>query len=270
MALKAKLTKDEFGKLSAEAVAAMKAAGVEYVETDGSMLLKVDPVDNFGLENAEELRTIVEKERGISRKAQAALAAFDGLDAKAAKAALAKLKEFETSPPDDKHRSQLASALKDNDEKWTGEVSKLGELNTKLKGQLVRTLIDAAAIQAIAEHKGSTRGLLPHVKSAVRVVEEGGEYVARVFNPDGNVRMSRKKGTDPMPISEYVEGMKADADLAPLFAGSGVAGSGAQTRGASTGGQYTLSAQEAKSNPRAWEQVRDRAQAAGVEAQMIP
>ena len=103
----------------------------------------------------------------------------------------------------------------------------------------------------------------------MRVIEEGGEYVARVFSSDGNVKMSRKKGTDPMPLSEYVESLKADSDLAPLFQGTGVSGSGARN-GAHNGSPagFRMTQEQAADFP-AWEKMSREAKAAGTVVEIV-
>ncbi len=86
--------------------------------------------------------------------------------------------------------------------------------------------------RAIAAAKGNVRTLLPHVRNAVALKEEGGRHFTRILDQDGEIRYG---ANGPMSVDEYVAELRTDADFAGLFQGSGSTGSG--TRGASgTGG----------------------------------
>lgn len=106
--------------------------------------------------------------------------------------------------------------------------SRIGSLTKALE----QRLIDAEASRVIAEQKGSVKGLLPHIKPHIRVVEVDGEFVAQVVDGKGNPRIGDAKGA-PMSISQLVEEFKSDAELSRLFEGTGSSGGGASK---STGG----------------------------------
>jgi hypothetical protein len=62
--------------------------------------------------------------------------------------------------------------------------------------------------------------------------------------------------------------MRAQDSYAAAFQGSGASGAGTQTgRGGSTGA-FTISASQARNDPRAYQAVRDRAIAAGQQVQI--
>lgn len=101
------------------------------------------------------------------------------------------------------------------------EVEKNGIMAT-----LTETLVDSAALSALAEHKGNAKLLMPTIRASVGVFkdEETGKYYAGVKKADGSVRA----GSDgsALPISKFVEELKADKDFAGAFAGSQQSGGG--------------------------------------------
>ena len=101
----------------------------------------------------------------------------------------------------------------------------------KLRKTLQSTLIDGEATRAIADAKGVTRALLPHVTGAMKLIEEDGELRPRVVDARGEVRYSNE-GL-PMTAADFVSEMRRDADFAGLFASSGSTGTGARGAGGS-------------------------------------
>jgi hypothetical protein len=123
-------------------------------------------------------------------------------------------------------------------DKHTTEIEKRESRITQLTRALEQRLIDAEAAGVIAELKGSVKGLLPHVKPHIRVVEVDGEFVAQVVDGKGNPRIGDAKG-NPMSIKQLVEEMKSDNELARLFEGTGSSGGGASRSSAAGGGGVT-------------------------------
>lgn len=107
----------------------------------------------------------------------------------------------------DKEREQLESRLKAKD------------------SAIERHLIDGEAKAAIAAAKGAPTLLLPHVKSQVRVVEEGGEYVVRVVDKLGNPRVDAKG--EFLSITDLVSEMRQSEVFGRAFEASGTTGGGA-------------------------------------------
>ena len=101
------------------------------------------------------------------------------------------------------------------------EAEKNGIMST-----LTETLVDSAALSALAEHKGNAKLLMPTIRAAVGVFkdETTGKYFAGVKRADGSIRA----GSDgnALPISKFVEELKADKDFAGAFAGSQQSGGG--------------------------------------------
>lgn len=181
-----------------------------------------------------------------AKAAKARLAAYDGIDPEEHR----RLK----AAAEDAERKRLAGegdykALERQlIERHAKELEARDARNTALTRALERELIDAAAAKAIAEAKGSVKGLLPHVKPHIRVAEVDGEFVAQVVDSKGNQRIGDAKGT-LMTIPQLVEEFKGDSDLARLFEGSGSSGGGApKSTGGAGGGARSIVAGDA----RAW------------------
>ena len=108
-----------------------------------------------------------------------------------------------------------------------------------LLGSLGEVLVDREAISELAKHSDSPRLLLPHVKKHMRMVEQDGKFVARIVDGDGNVRIGKGSGSEPMTLAELIDEMKGEQDFAPAFKGSGSSGGGASRSTAGGGGVVT-------------------------------
>jgi hypothetical protein len=100
-----------------------------------------------------------------------------------------------------------------------------------MRGTLEKHLIDGAATAAIAEAKGVPQLLLPHVRAQVRVVEEDGNFVARVVNAKGEPRVDGKG--EFMSIADLVGEMRQNEVFGRAFESSGAGGSGTPANGGS-------------------------------------
>jgi hypothetical protein len=107
--------------------------------------------------------------------------------------------------------------------------------NKSLRSAVEQYLVDAQASSALAEAKGSPKVLLPHIKAHVRVMQEEGQFVARVVDGKGNPRIGDAQG-NPMTIKQLVDELKQDPDFARNFEGSGSSGGGAPRSNAGGGG----------------------------------
>lgn len=171
---------------------------------------------------------------------------------------LGKLKEGKVSEGDraELEKFRKSKTKKEEDESLkAGEYGKLKEQlvkkhgedmlemeakNKKMKQALDKHLIDAAAISAIASAKGLTKLLLPHVKTNLKVIEDDGEFVARVVDSAGTVRIGDDKG-NPMTIEQLVASMKTDEIFSSAFEGTGVNGGGAHGSDKTPGKKKTMS-----------------------------
>lgn len=98
----------------------------------------------------------------------------------------------------------------------------------KMSTSLEKYLVGQQANAALAKAKGSTELLLPIIRSQVKVVQEGDDYVTRVVDKDGNVRTDGKGGF--LDIEGLVAEMKTQTSYARAFESE--AGGGSGTRAA--------------------------------------
>ncbi len=127
-------------------------------------------------------------------------------------------------------------------EKYEGEIGKEREVGKKYLTAMERYMIDAAAATELAKHSDSPKLLLPHIKSRMKVIEQDGEFHARIVDDSGNVRIGKGQGSAPMTLSELVEEMKQDKEFAPAFRGTGSSGGGASRSSGSAGGSKVVPA----------------------------
>ncbi|NOJ92023.1 hypothetical protein HMI51_03555 [Corallococcus coralloides] len=92
---------------------------------------------------------------------------------------------------------------------------------------------NAEALAAIAEAKGSTSLLLPYVERYVKVIEEDGDFLARIVDAKGEPRVNKSGGY--VTTREFVAELKKNPDFARAFESSGSSGSGTPP-GGKTGG----------------------------------
>jgi len=202
----------------------------EYTkQDDGTYLLDVTAVDDFALENVKGLKSALSSERTAREAAETKLKAFDDLDVAKAREALTKVEEMANWKPEDKVQEQIHAITTQLTEKHKTELRKKDQANSTLIKQLEKVMIEAEAVKAITENKGSSTLLLPHVLNATRMRQnDQGGFVVEVVGEDGNPRISPATGsTAPMLIAELVAEMKNQDTFAPAFEGSGATGSGA-------------------------------------------
>lgn len=188
---------------------------------------------------------------------------IEGMDIDEAKKAVEAAKQAENDKLKAKGdwETREANLKQQLSDQFTKEYGPIKAQNEKLTAAVEKHLKESVAAQAIADAKGNTRLLLPHVLQHIKVVEENGEYVARVMK-DGQVRIGDAKGT-PMTISQLVEAeFKSSADYAGAFAASGAAGSGAGPTNGGAGSGYQLSREQAK-DPQTYRAAKEAAAKAG-------
>lgn len=255
MALKLKITAEEFGKLD-ESIQGL------YEDKDGEYILSVD-----GIEDNSGLKSALEKERKRARELEKTAKAYEGVGMtpeeiaelvkareEAEKASLEKKGEWE------KLKSQMLEKHQKDLESRDGEVK-------KMKQTLESYLVDAAATEAIASAKGIPQLLLPHVKSAVKVVEEDGAYKVRVMGQDGP-RVNANG--EFLSIKDLVAEMRESEIFSRAFEGSGVSGSGASpavTR--PSGASHRITRADARDASK-YQAAKAAAQKAGVDLQIVP
>ena len=249
-------------RISAEELAGLPE-GIRgfYEEKDGSYVLSID-----GLEDTNGLKSALEKERKARSEYEKTVRQYQGLGKSPEEIAeLVKAQEeseknkLEQKGEWEKLKAQLLESHKK-------ELSARDEAVQKMKGTLESYLVDAAATEAIAAAKGIPQLLLPHVKSAVKVIEEDGKYQVRVVGPDGSPRMNAKG--EFLGIKDFVSEMRESEVFSRAFEGTGTTGSGTPAnRGNVRPGSFILSREDAK-DPMKYRAAREAATKAGQELQI--
>lgn len=164
--------------------------------------------------------------------------AFDGIDPEKHKALLAA--EAEAAKKKAEDEGDWAARETQLKELHATETSALKTELGSAHGSIEKLLVDAQAVAAIADAKGSAKVLLPHVKQLVRVVEKDGQHSVQVVNEKGEQRFSDSQGT-PMTIMGLVDELRQDPDFARNFEGSGSSGGGSsKSNGGAGGGSNTV------------------------------
>jgi len=208
------------------------------LEQDGKFVFEAElPTETAGLKSA------LQKEREAKAAFERSLKGFEGIDPEEARklkteaeqAAADKLKNKGDWDAREKQlKEQLATDLTKRETHFQTELKSRDDRIVKLQSSLEKSLIEAQATSAIAAAKGAPELLLPHVMRAVKVVEENGEFVARVLDAQGQPRIANVKG-DPFTISNLVEEMKANEVFGRAFEATGAGGSGAHNNNNRTG-----------------------------------
>lgn len=231
-----------------------------YIETEGGKGFRLDaePDDGGelkrGLERARGERDTARSERdalkGQIDEIQEKLgdAKLDDVLAKAARADKGGKADPDVEARIEAAREEVRAQLT---EKFGKELATVTGERDDLSATIQTTVVREAAVRALADHKGSTTLLTDHVTRNLRAVPDGnGGLVVRVFNDEGQERISAQSGNDgPMSVDEFVSGLRDSPDFAPAFNGSGASGSGASDN--SNGGAGTATSKAALGTPAA-------------------
>ncbi len=199
----------------------------EYKERDdGKYQLDVTSVDGLELAEVSKLQSALSKERENNRKTSEQLKNFENLDPEKAREAIQKVEEMASWTPEQKVKEQIEAVKSQLVDAHGKEKKQLENKITALTKSLEEAMIVSVASQALAEHKGSVKLLMPHIRQQTRLREVDGKHVVEVVDESGNPRLT---GTDahPMGIGELVSEMKTQNDFASAFEGTGATGSGA-------------------------------------------
>lgn len=199
-----------------------------YKEANGKFTLDVD-----GYEDPVNLKSALTKERdraGAAEKQAKAWAALgktpEEIQALVEAQAQAERDKLAKNGEWDKLKDQIITQHKT-------ELSKKDEAIQAREKALEKYLVDAAAVTALAAAKGSAALLLPHVRAAVKVVEQNGEYVVRVLDKAGSPRVNGKG--EFLTIEDLVSEMRQSDEYGRAFDASGTTGGGAQGGGNASG-----------------------------------
>lgn len=261
MALKAYLTSEEHEALD-------ESARGLYVEQDDGYRLDVESANGWNLGNISGLESTLRKQKQELAKLKTSLKSYEGMDPEAARAALERIESM--GEGDAKVKDQIESVRRQMAEVFDKERSTLTSQAQALEEQLKAHLVQAAAAQAL---KGANAKLLmPHIERAVRVEkDESGKYRIKVLDAEGNEITSKKPDRIGMSIdlNEYAE-THLRHEFPEAFPGTGQSGSGAGGSARSGGvNRFTISAAEAKSDPRAFQRVEAEAVKAGTHATIV-
>ncbi len=231
MTLPARINTEEHEKLS-------EVLKKEYV-TDGDemLILDVDPVDGWGLENVAGLKKTSADAKAKVRTLKNKLSTFeeDGelLDPVEARAAMAQVAS--SDDPDVETRIREAS------EKQVSEVKKTMQKTIDEKDvQLVVSskLLDDQAVDIALDHALSGYTLIEDgaelLRAPVRSMlkperDESGKIHVRVVDPkdpDGTPRVSMKRDQDHMDVVELLKEIKGTKPYSTCFVGTEKDGSG--------------------------------------------
>lgn len=160
-----------------------------------------------------------------AKAAKAKLASYEGVDPEKYKALVKAAEDAETKrlAGEGDWKAMEAQLVK----KYEGVIESEKGVASRYRGSLEQHLIDAEAIRELAQHSDSPGLLLPHVKAQMKVLEQDGQFHARIVDAAGNVRIGKGQGSAPMTLGELMEEMKTDKTFAPAFRGSGSSGGGA-------------------------------------------
>lgn len=191
-----------------------------YKETNGKFVLDVD-----GYEDPAGLKSALVKEREAAKTAAKQVQAWTALgktpeeiQALVEAQTQAEAEKLSKGGEWDKLKQQMADQHK-------AELGKKDERITTLTKSLERRLIDADATAAIAAAKGVPALLLPHVRGAVRVIEDGGDFKVQVVDAAGNPRVNGKG--EFLSIADLVGEMRQSDVFGRAFDATGTTGGGA-------------------------------------------
>lgn len=197
-----------------------------YKESNGKYVLDVD-----GYEDTAGLKSALQKEREAAKTATKQAQAWSSLGKSPEE--IQQLLEAQRKAEEEKATKggeweKLKVQITDQHKT---ELSKKDERIQALTKSLERRLIDADATAAIAAAKGVPALLLPHVRSAVRVIEEDGDFKVQVVDAAGNPRVNGKG--EFLSIADLVGEMRQSDVFGRAFEPTGTTGSGAASRPAS-------------------------------------
>lgn len=204
MALKRKITKEAFDKLSAD----IKA---EYIEKDGEYVLDID--GDTGTDDAAALRRAKDREVQARKDAE-----------KRAREAEDKLASLDES--DARKRGDIEALEKSWGEKLQAEQDARKADNDKSGGFISRMLVDNVATQIANEISTSPALIMPHVKARLVADLTGDEPVTKVLGADGKA--------SALTVDELKKEFVDNKEYASIIRASKASGGGAPEKGRTT------------------------------------
>lgn len=202
-----------------------------YAEKDGKFVLNVEPVGGYALEDITGLRNALGAERTRAETLDRTVAKFKDLDPDKARTALAELEDLKKIDPsaeaDKIANTKFEAAKAQLLDKHATEIKARDDRAAALLSSVDNLVRRSAAVQAIAEAKGSVELLLPHVLAHTRVKEVDGEFVVEVIDRAGNVKIGNSKG-DAMDMKGLLAEMRDTEAFGRAFDADGHSGTGKQ------------------------------------------
>lgn len=211
-----------------------------YVEKGGKFVLDHD--------GGEGLQSALESERQAKRALEAKLSGYGDLTPDQVR----KLQEDTAKAQREKDfaAGDFQKIIDQERDKHAKDLTLRDKGEERLRHSLESALIDAEAVRAIADAKGSAALLLPIVKARAKLQSLGDQEVAVIVGDKGGPRLkpNAKSAEEFMSISEYVAELKADKTYAGAFDSGVGSGSGGARTGQSqrlTGGPGKAQAETA-------------------------
>jgi len=233
----------------------------EYIknEATGIYTLDVTPVEGLALEDVSALRTVVAKERALTKAANSSLKSmqtkFANVDPEEARELKTQFEElttqfeelsaFDPKKESDKLAATKYDAQKDKLEKkvearlikkyeteietsYKPVVAKYEALQTKFK----KEVLNSAALKAISDEDGDTSLLLPHMLNAMKfTMDDDGDMNTFLADSSGDVMYNDK--AEQLTPKEFVISLKTKFPAA--FKADGLSGGGTPPNGQSNG-----------------------------------
>ena len=202
-----------------------------YVEKGGKYVFQDPAVLARSMENAK-------REREEYRKRAAAVEKWEQLGKSPDE--IAELLNAQKKAEEEKHlkagewEKVKANMLSEHEKALRSKDEELA----KMRATIDQRLIAADATREIAALKGAPELLLPHVQKYTKVVEENGEFVARIIDARGEFR-SNARG-EYLTIKDLVAEMRESDVFSRAFDGTGAGGGGAPVKGSAGGGQKQM------------------------------
>lgn len=208
MALKKKLTKDEYEKLT-------EAFKAEYVEDGEGYRLDIDGEEDTGaLKRAKDREVQLRKEaEKQAKELKEKLDAIEGDDAR-------KRGDIETL------EKSWQSKLDSQKSEYESKINKLTEHTT-------RNLVDNVALQIANKISNSPAIILPHIKARLQADFEGDAPKTRVLDKDGK--------PSAMTVDELADEFVANKDFAAIIVASKATGGAGKASQANISGAKTIS-----------------------------
>jgi len=213
-----------------------------YRKTEsGNFILDVEPTNGFSLENVDGLKSALGKERGRANDFETKLKGYGDLDPDSVRNSLSELATLQNTDINGEAQ-KLADSMsqKKIDQivgKHTEELDAEKSRSTLLQGSLESIMVDNQAQQAIIKAGGNESTvvmLMPHVKAAAKLRQNGQNYFVDVIDKEGNPRVGDSSGS-AMSLSQLVEEMKASDTFSGAFPSTGKSGGGMQSNGKPSG-----------------------------------